>query len=76
MAFIVKSYQTDLEKRSQLRHLVFWWFKYQYRQAKTSLTGKNPMPITMSLAELWGGIIGLWRGYHRSQRRIASIKAK
>lgn len=76
MAFVVKSYQTDLAKRSELRHLIRWWFKYQYRQAKNSFKGKNPLPISMVLAELWGGMMGLFGGYQRSLQRIESIKAK
>jgi GT2 family glycosyltransferase len=76
MAFVVKSYQTDLGKRSQLIRLIKWWFKYQLRQGKQSLKGKNPVPISMVLAELWGGIMGLLGGYQRSLRRIESIKTK
>ncbi len=76
MAFVVKSYQTDVVKRPQLRRLIWWWFQYQYRQAKRSFTGRNPIPISMSLAELWGGIMGLLGGYQRSLLRIESIKAK
>lgn len=76
MAFIVKSYQSDPTQRSQLIRLIRWWFKFQYRQAKNSLKGKNSLPLSMVLAELWGGIMGLLGGYQRSLQRIKSIKTK
>lgn len=75
MAFIIKSYQTDAPKREQLRQMIWWWFKYQYRQAKQSIKGQSPLPLSMVLAELWGGVMGLFGGYQRSLKRIAKIKA-
>ncbi|MHC5831311.1 MAG: glycosyltransferase family 2 protein, partial [Nostoc sp.] len=34
MAFVVKSYQSDPPQRSQLRRLVWWWFKDELKQLK------------------------------------------
>lgn len=74
MAFVVKSYQADLPQRSQLRRLIFWWFKYQLRQLKERLLGRHPLPVRMLLSELCGGIVGLLGEYPRSLRRIEQIR--
>lgn len=74
MAFVVKSYQSDPPQRSQLRRLVWWWFKYQLRQLKARLKGRHPLPVPMLLSELWGGVVGLLGEYPRSLRRIERIR--
>lgn len=74
MAFVVKSYQHDPAQRSKFRLLVLWWFKDQLRQLGESLIGRHVLPPRMILAELWGGIMGLWGEYSRSLRRIEQIK--
>lgn len=74
MAFIVKSYQTDLPQRKNLRRLTLWWFQYEFDRLKLSIKGKYPLPISMLLAELWGGIVGLWGEYPRSIKRIEHIR--
>jgi len=74
MAFVVKSYHSDPPQRSQFRRLILWWFKYQFRQLKQSLKGKNPLPVPMVLAELWGGIVGILGEYPRSLKRVEQIR--
>lgn len=74
MAFVVKSYFADHEMRSQFRQLVLWWFKYQLTLLGRSILQTHTLPIDMVLAEIWGGITGLFGGYGRSQRRIQSIQ--
>lgn len=74
MAFVIKSYQSDPPQRSQLRHLVVWWFKNQLRQLRERLRGRHPLPMSMLLSELWGGIVGLLGEYRRSLRRIEQIR--
>ncbi|MBD1940292.1 glycosyltransferase [Microcoleus sp. FACHB-68] len=74
MAFVVKSYQSDPLQRSQFFRLIIWWFKYQMWQIKERLKGRNPLPVGMILAELWGGIIGLLGEYPRSLKRIEQIR--
>lgn len=76
MAFVVKSYQTDPEQRSQLRRLVWWWIKDQLKQLKDSLSKRHVLPPTMILAEFWGGIVGLLGEYPRSLRRTEQIRRK
>ena len=74
MAFIIKSYQSDLPQRKNLRRLILWWFQYEFDRLKQSIKGKHPLPISMLLAELWGGIVGLWGEYPRSVKRIEQIR--
>ena len=74
MAFVTKSYQSDLAQRSQFRRLVQWWFKDQGKQLLKSLMGRHSLPSEMILAELWGGIVGLLGEYGRSQQRIEQIR--
>lgn len=73
MAFVVKSYQSDPPQRSQLRRLTLWWFKNQLRQVNECVRGRHPLPMSMLLSELWGGILGLLGEYPRSLRRIERI---
>jgi glycosyltransferase involved in cell wall biosynthesis len=74
MAFVVKSYQQDLSQRSKLIRLVLWWFRYQLDQLKDGYVGSRILPPAMVLAELWGGIQGLFGEYGRSQKRVEKIR--
>ncbi|MER3435136.1 MAG: hypothetical protein C4288_17400 [Leptolyngbya sp. ERB_1_1] len=74
MAFVTKSYQSDPTQRSQLRGLIQWWFRYQSKELSKSVLGRHPLPADMVLAELWGGILGLFGEYGRSQQRIEQIR--
>jgi glycosyltransferase involved in cell wall biosynthesis len=74
MAFVIKSYQSDPSERSQFRRLIRWWFNYQFRQLKQSIKGQNPLPVSMVLAELWGGIVGILGEYPRSLKRVEQIR--
>ncbi|BAU13811.1 glycosyl transferase family 2 [Leptolyngbya sp. NIES-3755] len=74
MAFVAKSYQTDPPQREQLQRLITWWFQYQTKQLIKSWTGRHPLPAEMILAEIWGGIRGLFGEYPRSQQRIEQIR--
>ncbi|MEG4914626.1 MULTISPECIES: glycosyltransferase [unclassified Microcoleus] len=74
MAFVIKSYQTDPAKRSQLIRLIAWWMGYQLDELQKSIRGCHPLPPTMILAEMWGGIVGLFGEYPRSLKRIEQIR--
>jgi len=74
MAFLSKCHQSDPEMRSQVRALMGWWFQDEMRQVLYSLRGKHPLPVAMLLAELWGGVQGLFGEYQRSQSRSAYIR--
>jgi len=73
-AFVVKSYQSDPPQRSKLRRLVWWWLKYQLDRLKNSLRGQYVLPPAMILAELWGGIVGIFGEYPRSLKRSDLIR--
>lgn len=74
MAFIEKSRRTDPPQRTKFRRLIGWWFRYQLKQVAKSLLGRHPLPVSMALAELGGGIVGLFGEYARSERRIHRIR--
>ncbi|MEG3838274.1 glycosyltransferase [Microcoleus sp. Z1_C3] len=74
MAFVVKSYQTDPSQRSKLRWLVAWWFANQLNQLQQSVRGCHVLPPPMILAELWGGVVGLFGEYPRSLKLIEKIR--
>jgi glycosyltransferase involved in cell wall biosynthesis len=74
MAFLSKCHQQDPAMRSQVRALMNWWFWDELRQVLYSLRGKHPIPAGMLLAELWGGVQGLFGEYERSQSRSARIR--
>lgn len=75
MAFVAKQHAADAPYRARFRRLVAWWFKDQVRQLARALLGRGGVPPAMVAAELWGGVVGLFGEYGRSQRRIARIKA-
>lgn len=74
MAFVVKSFQNDPPQRVMLCRLIGWWLKDMLRQLKSSIRGRHVLPPTMLLAELWGGIVGLFGEYPRSLRRVEQIR--
>ena len=74
MAFVVKSMASDPAYAGRFRLLVAWWFQDQLRQLARSLLGRHPLPPGMVAAELWGGVVGLFGEYGRSQRRIQRIR--
>ena len=74
MAFATKAYQTDPEKRLQWLRLIKWWFRVLFRQLLKSLLGRYVAPPDLILVELWGGVVGLFGEYSRSQHRIEKIR--
>jgi GT2 family glycosyltransferase len=74
MAFVIKSFQADPSQRSKLLQMIAWWLKNQLWQLRQSLTGQHVLPPAMVLAEFWGGLIGMFGEYARSQRRVAAIR--
>ncbi len=71
MAFVVKSYRADKEMRKRLRGLVYWWFRFQFRNLAKASLGRGKMPMRFVVAEIVGGLQGLFGEYDRSCRRIA-----
>lgn len=74
-AFIAKSIEDDPTTRGRFRGLLLWWFNYQLRRMRGRLRRRDPTPMPMIWAEVWGGLVGLAGEYGRSKRRIAAIKA-
>ncbi|MBE0568952.1 MAG: glycosyltransferase [Deltaproteobacteria bacterium] len=76
MAFVVKTYRTDVAQRPNLRRLSLWWFGYKLHGLLRSLLGRHVLPPGLILAELWGGIVGLSGAYSRSVRRTERIRRR
>jgi glycosyltransferase involved in cell wall biosynthesis len=74
MAFVVKSYRTDKEMRKRFRGLVYWWFRYQFRNLAKALLGRGKMPPRFVAAEIVGGLQGLFGEYDRSRRRTMNYR--
>jgi GT2 family glycosyltransferase len=74
MAFIYKSWRYDSAQRMQILRLIRWWFVDMGKQIKRSIQGKHPLPPALLLAELYGGIQGLFGEYERSSQRTEQIR--
>ena len=74
MAFVSKTYRYDIEQRPNLRRLAGWWFRNAFQEILNSLRGRHVLSPDMLFAELWGGIIGLFVAYGRSQDRATQIR--
>ena len=75
MAFLSKSSRTDRGLRRRHRAMIRWWFADQARAMLSSLRKGDLTRAGFSLAELRGGVMGLWGEYDRSQARVAAIRA-
>jgi len=74
MAFIEKSSKNNPSQSIKFRSIKWLWFKQQIRDLIRSIRGRYVLPPDMVAAELWGGIVGLFGEYSRSQKRIKKIK--
>lgn len=73
MAFVAKSYRSDPELRARHRGMIVWWFRTQLRHLARSLRRRHSLPPRFLLAELAGGVAGLFGEYRRSERRVRRI---
>lgn len=73
-AFLVKSMRTDPAARPALRGMALWWARYQIGRVALRLRGREPTPMAMIWAEIWGGLKGICGEYDRSCRRSAAIR--
>jgi GT2 family glycosyltransferase len=78
MAYITKSWRTDLEQRAKIRRWVIWWLVYQMGKLFAPFRSKSGKrwPWDMVLAEIAGGIVGLCGEYDRSVRRIERLRRR
>jgi GT2 family glycosyltransferase len=74
MAFVEKSYRSDLPQRARFRRLVVWWILDQISQLKDAVCRKHVLPFSMIFAEFCGGLVGLLGEYSRSLKRVAAIR--
>ena len=70
----MKSHATDPAYRGKMRRLISWWFRDQWRRLLRSIAGRDALPPDMVLAELLGGVAGLFGEYGRSVRRVERIR--
>lgn len=75
MAYAGKHLRPGEPRRELFLRLIRWWARDLFRQIKDALRGRHPLPVTMLLAELGGGVVGLCGEYARSQRRSEKIKS-
>jgi GT2 family glycosyltransferase len=75
MAYAGKHLKPGSPRRELFARLVRWWFRDLLRQLKSTVRGNHVLPASMLFAELWGGVVGYFGEYERSQRRIEKIKA-
>lgn len=74
MTFLAKSRHADPALRMMHNETARWWFKYQLRTLLTSLRHRRLQFALFALAELRGGVQGLFGEYERSQRRSQRIR--
>ncbi|MCW3797365.1 glycosyltransferase [Sphingomonas sp. BN140010] len=75
MAFLAKSGRTDRALAQRHRAMVRWWFADQLRSLLRALRRGDLTAASFGLAELRGGLMGVWGEYDRSQARVAAIRA-
>lgn len=76
MAFIVKCFKADPPQRAKITLLVIWWFLHQLWHLRKSFQGRDALPPNLILAELAGGLFGLFGAYQQSVKRTEKIKQK
>ncbi len=74
MAYLVKSRRTDPALAERHRGMVRWWFVDQFKSLARGIKRRRAREINFTLAELWGGIMGLFGEYDRSRSRIQAIR--
>jgi len=78
MAYVTKSYLTDQSQRPKIRRWIAWWFVYQFSKIFVPFLRRNrkPWPFDLVVAEICGGIAGLFGEYHRSLSRVEALRRK
>ena len=74
MAFMSKVHATDKPMRGRLRRMRAWWWMDMAKQTVSATIGRHPLPVSMVLTEMVGGLVGSLGEYRRSQRRVAIIR--
>jgi glycosyltransferase involved in cell wall biosynthesis len=74
MAFLMKSHRTDPDLRRRHVAMVRWWAGDRMRALTKALIGGNGRDARFVLAEIWGGVAGLFGEYDRSVARTTAIR--
>jgi GT2 family glycosyltransferase len=74
MAFLNKTYRSDLNQRLTIRSLIVWWYKAQLAELIRVARGKSPMKADLIVWEMAGGAAGLLWMYPKSLRRTEKIR--
>jgi hypothetical protein len=76
MAFVTKSWRTDLAERPKISRWALWWLSFQLSKILTPFLRRNrkPWPWDLVMAEVAGGAVGLFGEYSRSQKRIELLR--
>ena len=75
MAFVAKSYRADPAQRTKFRRVVRRWFWRRSLHAALCAAGRVRRPVGLALAQLAGGVVGLFGEYPRSERRVRNLLA-
>jgi len=76
MAFVTKSWRTDLTERAKIGRWALWWLSFQLSKILTPYLRRTrkPWPWDLVMAEVAGGAVGLFGEYGRSQKRIELLR--
>ena len=76
MAFVTKSWRTDLTERPKISRWALWWLSFQLSKILAPFLRRNrkPWPWDLVMAEVAGGAVGLFGEYSRSQKRIELLR--
>jgi len=73
MAYATKHESPDLGTSVHFHCMILGWFRSAIKNTIRSANRRCHWTIGLALAELWGGLVGVYGEYHRSQRRIRRI---
>jgi hypothetical protein len=76
MAFLVKSRRSDAALSDKHTDMVLWWFAHQLRALCGAVTHLHLHHARFVLAELRGGVQGLFGEYDRSLKRSQVIRKR
>lgn len=74
MAFLEKVERTDAGQRGKVEAMRHWWTDHFKRQLVKSLLRRHPLPPSMILSEIQGGLRGRRGEYERSLLRVEAIR--
>jgi GT2 family glycosyltransferase len=76
LAYAVKNYRADPSQRKLFRCMILGWFRAIVALAIKSMRRGCQWELDLALAELWGGVVGLFGEYDRSRLRIEDIRRR